>query len=91
MINDIYETLGDGNEGLLYADDAVIWRRGRNISYVNDQIQKDIQVLEQWGIDLGFKFSISKSQVVYFTRKKVPETYKIMLYNQKLERREKYK
>jgi len=29
--------------------------------------------------------------VVYFTRKKVPETYKIMLYNQKLERKEKYK
>lgn len=88
MINDIYEKLGDSNEGLLYADDAVIWRRGCNISYVNDKIQKDIHVFEQWGIDWGFKFSITKSQVVYFTRKKVPETYKIMLYNQQLERSE---
>lgn len=72
MINDIYEKLGDSNEGLLYADDAVIWRRGRNIAYINDKIQKDIHILEQWGIDWGFKFSIPKSQVMYFTRKKVP-------------------
>ena len=91
MVNDIYDKLGENNEGLLYADDAVIWRRGRNISYINNKIQKDIHILEQWGVDWGFKLSVSKSQVAYFTRKKVPETYTIMLYNQQLVRSEKFK
>ena len=59
----------------------MIWRRGRNISYINDKIQKDVHILEQWGVDWGFKFSVPKSQVVYFTRKKVPETHKIMFYD----------
>ena len=35
MVNDMYDKLGENNEGLLYADDAVIWRRGRNIAYIN--------------------------------------------------------
>ena len=74
MVNDIYDKLGENNEVLLYANDAVIWRRGRNI-----------------GVDWGFTFSASKSQVVYFTKKKVPETYKMMLYNQQLVRSEKCK
>ena len=53
MVNDIFEKLGERNEGLLYADDAVIWKRGRNITYITTAIQKEIQVLEQWGIDWG--------------------------------------
>ena len=28
----------------------------------------------QWGVDWGFRMSVSKSQVVCFTRKEVPET-----------------
>lgn len=40
-----YEKLGECNESLLYADDAVIWKRGRNVSYVNDKVQKDIHRL----------------------------------------------
>lgn len=47
MINDIFEKLGKINKGLLYADDAVIWRRGHNISHITDTIQKDIQIIEQ--------------------------------------------
>ena len=91
MINDIFEKLGNNIDVLLYADDAVIWKRGRNFSYIINQIQKDVQVLEQWGVDWGFKFSIQKSKVMYFTRKKVPGNLKIMLYNQPLERGEKFK
>lgn len=88
MINDIFEK---GKEGLLYADDAVIWKRGRNISHIVGSIQKEMLILEQWGIDWGFKFSPPKSKVMFFTKKKVPETYKVMLYNQPLERVKTFK
>ena len=91
MINYIFEKLENNSDVLLYADDAVIWKRGRNFSYIVKQIQKEVEVLEQWGVDWGFKFSIQKSKVMYFTRKKVPRNLKIMLYNQKLERGEKFK
>ena len=53
----MYDKLGEHNEGLLYADDAVIWRSGCNIAYI-DKIQKDIHILKQWGVDWGFKFSV---------------------------------
>lgn len=91
MVNDIFEKVGVRNEGLLYADDAVIWKRGRNIAYITKAIQKDIQVLEQWGIDWGFKFSIPKTKVMFFTRKKIPENDKVLLYNQSIEREKKFK
>ncbi len=50
-INDIFEKLGKGNGGTLYADDAVMRKRGWNIPYIVTNIQKAIQALEQWGID----------------------------------------
>ncbi len=91
MINDIFEKLGNGNGGILYADDAVIWKRGRNISYIVMNIQKEIQTLEQWGIDWGFKFSVQKSNVMFFTKRKIDENYKLCLYSQSLERVKKFK
>ena len=62
MINDILEKLGNNIDGLLYADDAVIWKRGKNF-------EKKIQVLEQWGVDWGFKFSIKKLLCILHGRK----------------------
>lgn len=92
MINDLFEK---GGEGLLYADDAVVWKKGRNIPYIIGSLQKEIKILEQWGIDWGNqvnqKKSMSKSKVMFFTRKKVPEKFKVMLYNQPLERVIKFK
>lgn len=32
---------------LLYADDAVVWRRGRNVRYVTQRLQKDLVSLEK--------------------------------------------
>ena len=59
---------------MLYADNAVIWKRGRNISYITTAVQRDLQVIEQWGIDWGIKFSIPKKKVMFFTRKNIPES-----------------
>lgn len=88
MINDIYEKLGESNEGLLYADDAVIWRRGRNISYINDKIQKGIHILEQWGVGV---LNFQSHNLCTLLEKKIPETCKVMLYNLQLERSDKFK
>lgn len=46
MANYMFGKAGERNEGLLNADDAVIWKRGR-IAHITTAIQKDIQVLEQ--------------------------------------------
>ena len=91
MVNDIFEKLGERNEGLVYANDAVIWKQGRNISYITRSVQRDIQAIEQWGNDWGFKFSIPKTKIMFFTRKKVPDRYTVMLYNQSIEREKKFK
>lgn len=79
------------NEGLLFADDAVIWKRGFNISHIIGSIQRDTHILEQWGLVWGFKFSVLKSQVTHFTRKKVPENQEIMLYNHTIEKSNAFK
>lgn len=91
MINDIFEKLSNMNNGLLYADDAVIWRRGNNIPHITKTIQKELYILEQWGMEWGFKFSVQKSQVTYFTRKNVSEAHEILLYDQPLKRGDDFK
>ncbi|KAL2092947.1 hypothetical protein ACEWY4_010259 [Coilia grayii] len=88
MINDIFEKLNKMNDGLLYADDAVLWKRGNNIPHITKTIQKELSLLEKWGMEWGFKFSVQKSQVMYFTRKKITESYNVLLYDQPLKRGE---
>lgn len=91
MIHYIFVKLGQESEGLLYADDAVIWKRGKNIPYITTIMQKGIKSLEQWGIDWGLKFSTQKSNVMFFTRKKVADNHKLFIYSQTLERVMKFK
>jgi predicted SpoU family rRNA methylase len=45
-----------------------------------------IRKVEQWSIRWGFKFSVEKTQTVFFSRRKVGEEIYLKLYGRNLER-----
>ncbi len=71
MINDIFDGINRDINKALYADDGVLWKRGRNVTYIVQNIQKAIESIERWSLEWGFKFSISKSCCHFFTLKKI--------------------
>uniref|UniRef100_A0A3P9LEU6 Reverse transcriptase domain-containing protein n=1 Tax=Oryzias latipes TaxID=8090 RepID=A0A3P9LEU6_ORYLA len=70
MINDIFNSIGCEFGKALFADDGALWKRGRNIHYVERKIQDAITEVENWSYDWGFKFSVTKTKCMVFTRKR---------------------
>uniref|UniRef100_A0A3B3Q2D7 Reverse transcriptase domain-containing protein n=1 Tax=Paramormyrops kingsleyae TaxID=1676925 RepID=A0A3B3Q2D7_9TELE len=86
MINDIYGHIQGDMGRSLFADDGALWKRGRNVEYIVKKLQEGIQQVERWGIKWSFKFSVEKSKVMFFTRKKVNEGINLKLYGSTLEK-----
>ncbi len=86
MINDIFGKVAPGISTGLYADDGIMWKRGRNISFNMDKIQEAIEVVGKWSLEWGFRFSISKTCYQIFTRKKIKENKMLTLYGSSLEK-----
>ena len=42
--------------------------------------------MERWGTDWGFRFSVEKTKIMFFTKKKVNEVVSLNLYGSRLER-----
>uniref|UniRef100_A0A8C2HUK7 Uncharacterized protein n=1 Tax=Cyprinus carpio TaxID=7962 RepID=A0A8C2HUK7_CYPCA len=91
MINDVFEDLENGLGFSLFADDGAIWKRGRNIAFMVKKVQEAIKVVEEWSYRWGFKFSVDKTKIMFFTRKKVGGEVNLKLYNQVLERVKSFK
>ena len=53
----------------LYADDSDIWKSGKNISLIKDQIQDRLKEITNWTEKLGLKIYPSKTISIIFTRK----------------------
>jgi len=53
---------------------------------VHKKVQKAIDKVVGWAYDWGFKFSIEKTQTVFYTRKRIQEKIKVMMYRRELER-----
>ncbi len=70
----------------MFADDGAVWKRGRNIEYTIRKVQNAIDKVVEWGYDWGFRFSIEKTQAVFFTRKIIQEEMRLMMYGRELER-----
>ena len=83
MINDIFESVGDGLGKSLFADDGALWVRGRNFEYVQAKLQAAITKVEEWSKTWGFKLSVSKTQCICFYRRHKALTLK--LYGQVIE------
>lgn len=86
MINDIYKSLDSTIGKSLFADDGALWKRGRNISHVVKSLQNAINKVQLWASSWGFRFSVEKKKVIFFTQKKVGEEVKFKLYDRELER-----
>lgn len=91
MIDDVYEAAGQGIGRSLFADDGALWKRGRNVKYVVKQMQDSIQRVEQRAFQWGFKFSIGKTNSLFFTKKKVGTEMQLYLYGKELKRVDSFK
>ncbi|KAK7891309.1 hypothetical protein WMY93_023272 [Mugilogobius chulae] len=54
----------------LFADDGALWKRGKNIHYLVNKVQDAIDYVVEWGLDWGFRFSVEKTKVMFFTEGK---------------------
>ncbi len=85
MINDIFSNIDQKIGKSLYADDGALWFRGRNESYVKSKIQDSINEVEKWTNKWGFRLSVSKIQVICFSKKHKITPVSLKLYSQPLE------
>uniref|UniRef100_A0A8C6VY57 Reverse transcriptase domain-containing protein n=1 Tax=Nothobranchius furzeri TaxID=105023 RepID=A0A8C6VY57_NOTFU len=69
MINDAFEDIGYDVGKALFAVDGILWKRGRNIQYLQKKIQEAIIKVENWSFEWGFKFSVDKTKGMVFTKK----------------------
>lgn len=44
----------------LFADDGIIWKKGRNKEFIKATLQEALNNLESWALAWGFRFSSSK-------------------------------
>uniref|UniRef100_A0A3Q2PCB4 Reverse transcriptase domain-containing protein n=1 Tax=Fundulus heteroclitus TaxID=8078 RepID=A0A3Q2PCB4_FUNHE len=86
MINDIFKDLSISFGRSLFADDGALWKRGRNIEHLILKLQEGIDKVGKFGIEWGFKFSIEKTKVMFFTNKKIGVNKKLYFYGKELER-----
>ncbi len=86
MINDVFGTDPEDLGKALFADDGALWKRGRNMGYLTRKMQEAIDIVVEWGYNWGFRFSIEKTQSVFFTRKRVQEGLKLRKNGKDLEK-----
>lgn len=71
-INNVMDNIVTPVNGLLFADDLVIYMEHKNHKTINKTLQNTIKLLEKWSTTTGFIFSTSKSKIVHFCRKRKP-------------------
>lgn len=71
-INDIVSTIRQPVVASLYADDLVIYVRGKNAGTLETLIQQTINSIETWTTISGFKLSSEKTKYIMFSKKKQP-------------------
>lgn len=66
MINDLPDQL-QGVEVSLFADDTTIYKSSKNIKVLNKIMQNNLDAINKWSNEWGFKISTEKTVVVLFT------------------------
>lgn len=88
---DIDNNLEQDVELLQFADDSAVYIKGRNIKYMETQINKTVKNLNEWTSNKGFQFSATKSEVMVFSRKHQNVKVKIKMGNHELKQVECFK
>jgi hypothetical protein len=68
MINDMAEICPEV-EHSLFADDSAVYKSGRNLSVLINDIQRALDLLTDWCDDWGLQISLKKSTIVIFTHR----------------------
>jgi len=72
MINDILPAPPRNLKYSLYADDCALWHSSSNAEFSANRIQLALDMIHNWGLQWGFKFSTRKSIGVIFSRRRMP-------------------
>lgn len=91
MINEIFCNVESSVGVSLFADDGIMWKRGRNVKYIVKKLQQAIDKVEAWSLKWGFRFSENKTKFMFFTKKKVGNDINLTLYGRNLERVNEFK
>jgi len=67
MINDFPTTMPDTNTSL-FADDSSIWRSGRNLQHIIKKLVPDINKIEIWCDNWGFRLNEKKTVAMVFSK-----------------------
>ena len=66
MMNDLPDDLCD-IETSLFADDSAIYKSGRNVRHLQKVMQKNLEKIQEWCDNWGFRISADKTVAVLFT------------------------
>lgn len=83
-VNSALEIIPAPVRSCMYADDLVVFARGRNSSYVRSRLQRAIDSLQNWTRKTGFTFSVEKTKCIHFSRKTLGTYPALKLENQEL-------
>ena len=65
-INNIVKCLNPGVDCSLYVDDFLICYRSKNMNTIERQLQLNLNKIQKWSTENGFKFSKSKTVCMHF-------------------------
>ena len=65
-INNIVKCLNPGVDCSLYVDDFLICYRSKNMNTIEQQLQLNLNKIQKWATENGFKFSKSKTSCMHF-------------------------
>lgn len=81
LVNGMFSRVGKEIRYSLFADDGALWKRGRNLSYIFDQIQTALKKVVEWANDWGFKLSTEKTKYMVFGYKRKMPLQQLHIYN----------
>ena len=69
-IDAVKQFLNARTDGSLFVDDLSVSCRGRNMAFIERNLQHVINALSRWALENGFKFSTSKTVCVHFCKRR---------------------
>lgn len=83
-INDILENIQHPVKASLFADDLLIYVKGKQLKSMESLLQTALGKIEHWAQFSGFKFSVAKTSCILFSRRKNLTPVNLKLYDRDL-------
>lgn len=83
MIND-FPSLSAHTKSAIFADDASLWRCGKNVPHIEHHLQEDLRVIEIWCNKWGFQINVEKTNAIMITNKVSPPSCHLTINNKSI-------